>query len=646
MGNKAYQLGHLIARGFRVPPGYVIPRVYLDELLLHNQQQDVFRRLLEDDGVLNRFHKLQKLIMGLELPALLRAELERLLEAYGTLAARSSAASEDASTSSMAGQYSSVTGIQTIEQLGDAVLSCFASAYSQGVYVQGNFGEGTAVIIQQYLAFEVGGVAFSESPDPAMERDVMAINAAPGGIEQIVSGISTGETSMVPRYGQVKPGKLLSTQTLLELRQLCSELEALSGGPVDVEWGLLRQQLYVVQSRPLTVRRKELDQACIVDIDDIAACSALDLGELRDKHWRWFDKKHHVRHACRKAGVNVSKVSYLLSPADAAQAGEAIARLSRQLGTPHLEVYDGRAFHLMAKEKLHSFCSRKTDGFATPLRLLVQEYIATQCCGFASRDAEGNIYVESLPGGFRSFWLEGSTPTTYLLSPEGAPLHEKLQRVDSYFRFDSQALDFVRVQVERAEEHKLTQRQLAAIVGLTGQLSALLGEVRIEWVFDGEEIRFFDLSEETRPLVETLGLGTVLSSGYAEGQACVLDDIHTFDALFDDVLSEVDVVPKAAFLELVQSEPCHALIRSVLQGADKPIVVAEYPKRTLAVMTDHVSGFVFERGALLCHLAIILREKGIPALVVEDARQAVRHGAQLSLANGKLLNHEEQGVKR
>jgi phosphoenolpyruvate-protein kinase (PTS system EI component) len=64
----------------------------------------------------------------------------------------------------------------------------------------------------------------------------------------------------------------------------------------------------------------------------------------------------------------------------------------------------------------------------------------------------------------------------------------------------------------------------------------------------------------------------------------------------------------------------------------KPIiVVAEYPSIGLASIIQYVHGFVFERCPLLCHLAIILRERGIPAIVVANARSRISTGDSLQI---------------
>jgi phosphohistidine swiveling domain-containing protein len=68
-------------------------------------------------------------------------------------------------------------------------------------------------------------------------------------------------------------------------------------------------------------------------------------------------------------------------------------------------------------------------------------------------------------------------------------------------------------------------------------------------------------------------------------------------------------------------------------GGDEVIVVAERASIDLLpyVGAPGVVGFVFERGSVLAHLAVVLREKGIPAIIIED-RQFIE-----SLVSGSIV---------
>ena len=74
----------------------------------------------------------------------------------------------------------------------------------------------------------------------------------------------------------------------------------------------------------------------------------------------------------------------------------------------------------------------------------------------------------------------------------------------------------------------------------------------------------------------------------------------------------------------------------VLTTGQRPVVVVDRPFAILAVLIGSVAGFVFRRQAsMLCHLSILLREHGVPAVAVPGFD--VESGRTLSLpGNGEI----------
>jgi len=637
-GAKASSLATMKRMGIPVPEGAVLGRSYLERLLQHNDKLMVFQTMVSSETALNRFRKLNQLIMGLKFP---REDRERISEYVtslgGCVAVRSSGPDEDGASSSMAGLYSSFTDLNGEQEVLRAILRCFASAFTQGVYMHGQaFGQGTAVIIQRYVAFDIGGVAFSCDPvtgDPSRA----VINFVKGGVEQLVSGDRTGTYLSVPKGGPFPREGALGAEALQNLSALACRLEELFDGPVDLEWGIRDGNLYCVQARPVSSLPKHSPGITVIDVDDLQTCERADLGPLRKRHLRWLDKKFHVRRLCRHLGVRIPAMRYVLLPPDE---GGALSALREALSSMHaafIEVFDGDTNTIVEPDRLTGFCQERSAGFSNPLKLRVQEFQDTIACGYASVASDGSIYVETLPGGFAGFWEDGLTPSVYLLAEDGTVRDERISTVPEFRRFDRMTLQFGTYRPAEPVAHSLPPEVLREIAALGRKISAELGEVRLEWVYDGYLVQLFDLSEESRPLVEAVNLSHIVSAGYAEGPVCIMEDIDVLDPLFNDSVRDIDVVPKQAFLDVLESEAFKSMATDVLCHMDKPVVVAEFQKRTLAVLADHVAGFIFERGALLCHLAIILREKGVPAIVVPDARKHLRQGERVRLVEGRLI---------
>ena len=236
VGNKAATLSQLYAWGYPVPPGYVLPA--------------------GDD------------------PAALIAAVSP--SAADPVVARSSAIGEDSLTASAAGQYVSVTEITSTAALGQAIAVCF-EAYNRPSALRYRRDRGLpegkmTVLVQPYITGVFSGVAFSRDPI-TQARDVVAVEALPGGADRVVSGQTTPERYQVSvgelsahsaahsESWELPPEETLPVngqgQVPLRLIQQVAYLarhieNSCHGVPQDIEWTFDGEQLWVLQSRPIT----------------------------------------------------------------------------------------------------------------------------------------------------------------------------------------------------------------------------------------------------------------------------------------------------------------------------------------------------------------------------------------------------------
>ena len=189
------------------------------------------------------------------------------------LVVRSSALEEDTETASAAGQYLSILDVTNKLQLQQAILDCLAS-YEQPRAVRYRRhrqipDSGMAVLIQQQITGVFSGVAFSRDP---LAGEGVAIEALPGKATRVVSGQVTPEQYQVlvsdrdleagSDWGLPEDLDLPITGTkngdvplrlLQQVAYLTRKIEAhYHGIPQDVEWTYDGQNLWVLQSRPIT----------------------------------------------------------------------------------------------------------------------------------------------------------------------------------------------------------------------------------------------------------------------------------------------------------------------------------------------------------------------------------------------------------
>jgi len=229
VGGKAKALGALSRAGFSIPPWNVV--------LPEASQADT--HLLEE-------------------------QLRRFLDEHpGPLAVRSSALNEDGQSHSFAGQLESYLDVRR-DELIEKIRAVWRSGLSERVifYRQRtgltDASSVPAVIIQQMIALDSSGVAFSA--DPVSGRRAVAVVASVRGLgEALVSGATTGDLFHVDRSGQIlhrevagPNGASLKDSQVSEVVSLARQAAQYFGRPQDIEWAIAGDSLYLLQSRPIT----------------------------------------------------------------------------------------------------------------------------------------------------------------------------------------------------------------------------------------------------------------------------------------------------------------------------------------------------------------------------------------------------------
>ncbi|CAL1300185.1 unnamed protein product, partial [Larinioides sclopetarius] len=208
---------------------------------------------------------------------------------YRKFAIRSSATGEDTATMSAAGQMDTFLGVQGFEEIFSALKKCWASQFSHiAVEYKRRNGQALnspmAVVIQDMVACEISGVLFTCDPvtnNPSM----ITITANYGLGETVVSGSTEPDTYILRKK---EDGKLdienvivgkkhqkivmkdsggtttedidhksqrescLKEDDVKRLGKLSLKIEKYFKSSRDIEWSLLNQEIFILQSRPIT----------------------------------------------------------------------------------------------------------------------------------------------------------------------------------------------------------------------------------------------------------------------------------------------------------------------------------------------------------------------------------------------------------
>ena len=176
-------------------------------------------------------------------------------------AVRSSAAGEDGAAFSFAGQFESYLCVAP-DELAARIADVRQSAFSERVMAYRKHhglseAGGVAVIVQEMVDADAAGVAFGANPLTG-NRQQKVINAVFGLGDRLVSGevnadefvLEGNAIQSVPADGKQTPA--LTDRQIHELGQILDSLEKALGEPQDIEFAVRNDQIYLLQTRPIT----------------------------------------------------------------------------------------------------------------------------------------------------------------------------------------------------------------------------------------------------------------------------------------------------------------------------------------------------------------------------------------------------------
>lgn len=318
-GGKGANLSEIYNIGINVPQGFVVTAQAYEYLIEKSGTQEKILELVErisyedSKGLEEITSEIRKIIEGIKIPHEMEEEIE---EAYETLSAaensdlkdksanfilkksaepafvavRSSATTEDLANASFAGQQETYLNIKGKTELLKHIKKCFSSLFTpRATFYRNRKGfehdkSRIAVIIQKMIDSEKSGVIFSK--DPSGRNKDIVIEAVWGLGEGIVSGKitpdkyivsqdfeiknteikekkiaitrdSSGKNSVVKLKPERSKQQVLKNHEIKKLAQIAIKLEEHYGKPQDIEFSIDGEEIYIVQTRPITTIQEE-----------------------------------------------------------------------------------------------------------------------------------------------------------------------------------------------------------------------------------------------------------------------------------------------------------------------------------------------------------------------------------------------------
>lgn len=308
VGGKGANLGEMSRANIPVPPGFIVTaNAYADFLnrtkiatkigqLLKPLDSNDSKKLQQTAG------KIKQVILDAPMPAELASEIK---EAYrkmgkGLVAVRSSATAEDLPEASFAGQQSTFLNIEGEQEVVAAVQGCWASLFEpRAIFYReqhgfDHFKVHIAVPVQKMVQSEASGVMFTLEPVTSDQTKII-IEAVFGLGETIVGGEVTPDLYIIDKKGLKISNKQVGTQEwkliknpkrdgdkanlqasvpassrskqkitdkdILQLARLGKQLEEHYKFPQDIEWAKENNELFIVQTRPVTTIKEVAEVA-------------------------------------------------------------------------------------------------------------------------------------------------------------------------------------------------------------------------------------------------------------------------------------------------------------------------------------------------------------------------------------------------
>jgi len=319
-GGKGANLAEIFNLKIPVPPGFVVTaqayNYFIEKAELKTKIEELLNSIdYENTSKLDEItKKIRKLITDEKLPKEIEEEITDSYQALDApdfskakgsaldilknsaepvfVAVRSSATAEDLADASFAGQQDTYLNIKGNDAVLEHIKKCFASLYtSRATYYRNKKGfehgkVSLAVVVQKMVDADKSGVIFSK--DPSYKNENTIIEAVWGLGEGIVSGQVTpdryivneskiieqktadkkiaftrnasGGKEIVKLKEEISKRKVLDDYEIKKLTEYALKLEEHYQKPQDIEFAIEGENIYIVQTRPITTIKGRIDK--------------------------------------------------------------------------------------------------------------------------------------------------------------------------------------------------------------------------------------------------------------------------------------------------------------------------------------------------------------------------------------------------
>lgn len=550
-------------------------------------------------------------------------ELHTKLSPFATngifdLAVRSSCTLEDNYINSMAGHFTSILSTMSFEDVLSNIKTIIKGLEKFSDH-KGKMG----VVIQPKIDADYSGVLFSSDPISYSKKQ-MVITYTGGIGDKLVSGEVTGTDIIV----RVEDGEYFwddvvdeSIPTFLYLLvKESKQLEDTLKYPLDIEWAVIGSNLYFLQCRPLTSITAISSVLCAVNKQNLSPLPAQLISHdkiklrLRAQESNIFisDAYIYIKNSCNNTDIPLD-----ISKSDYCKGYSAVIIYPQRLSNKVIRSFVGDKMKVLGsitdccRYGIRSFpeyegltdClagySEKLDNEYWISTTIIQEIFDPLYTGVIQRIPEGFI-IEITRG---HFLTKGVVPTSqYIVSSQGYILEKNEVQQKTWLKIIEGHVVYCVCNNDDESLVSLCNSDISHIIqyftpalktnsnvvefGLLQQVDNVLKPYLIDFVDDNSPINISSADIKSG----------IISYGSIKGKPIVIEKIDA-DSL---------------------NEHFHNTMSETAKSNEKVIFICKNPELALLALVNQYEpqniGFVFENCAVGAHMAVVLREKGIPAI--------------------------------
>lgn len=552
-----------------------------------------------------------------------QANLRKALASYASdgeydLAVRSSCTLEDNYLCSMAGHFSSYLGVMSFDEVLENIKKIIDGVKKEDAGC-GKMG----VVIQPRVNADYSGVLFSSDPISYSKKQII-ITYTCGTGEDLVSGKVAGTDIVI----SIEDGQYIFDgsierqlqESLIALVEKSKYLEQVLKYPLDIEWAIMGSSVYFLQCRPLTSITSIPSMVCAVKKENLTRLPVQLVSHDKIK----------LRLMAQESGIFISDAYvYIRNSCNLEQIALDIPRSNHYKGYSAVIIYPNR----LSNKVIRSFVGDKmnvigniTDCCRYGIRSFPEYENLSSCISGYSEKIDHDYWVSAtiiqeifdpvytgvvqrIPEGFLieitrgHFLTKGVVPTSQYITSESGNVLERseiwqqswLKIIEGHVIYcvcNNDDEDLVSLQDSEIEyiiecfAPVLRMESNVVEFGLLRQTDGSLEPYLIDFVDDNSPINLSAADIKSG----------IISCGYITGKPVVINEL------------DVDSL----------NEHYHNASNNTPKSKDKIIFICKNPELALLQLIDQYEpqniGFVFQNCAVGAHIAVVLREKGIPAI--------------------------------